>query len=201
MCCNIKNYVTQLLKHVLQHLSVFLDHRRVNLYLRVWLGWCARRTQGFILVRRNVPTSSSLLLVLPAFGLQLGLQTGERGKGSQVSGGRSERVLRAQSLLSRVFVSCSCIFISWFGPPLLRRPAFPFISEGKAWVTVEENEKNEREEGFQDRRVLLLLHAGPADPIDVNRGSSTSWPYPSLAPRASVICRSWRSTPSWRTSW
>ena len=28
-------------------LSMFSDHRRVNLYLRVWLGWCARRTQGF----------------------------------------------------------------------------------------------------------------------------------------------------------
>ena len=29
-------------------LSVFLDHRRVNLYLRVWLRWCARTTEGFI---------------------------------------------------------------------------------------------------------------------------------------------------------
>ena len=38
-----------------QRLSVFLDHRRVNLYLRVWLGWCARRTQGFILVRAERP--------------------------------------------------------------------------------------------------------------------------------------------------
>ena len=35
--------------------SVFWDHRRVNLYLRVWLGWCARRTQGFILVRAKRP--------------------------------------------------------------------------------------------------------------------------------------------------
>ena len=36
-------------------LLVFSDHRRVNLYLRVWLGWCARRTQGFILVRAERP--------------------------------------------------------------------------------------------------------------------------------------------------
>ena len=36
-------------------LSVFLDHRRVNLYLRVSLGWCARRTQGFIPVRVKHP--------------------------------------------------------------------------------------------------------------------------------------------------
>ena len=28
---------------------------------------------------------------------------------------RNERVLRAQSLLSHVLVSCSCVFISWFG--------------------------------------------------------------------------------------
>ena len=31
------------------------DHQLVNLYLRVWPGWCARRTQGFILVRAECP--------------------------------------------------------------------------------------------------------------------------------------------------
>ena len=36
-------------------LSVFSDHRRVNLYLRVWVGWCVRRTQRFILVRTERP--------------------------------------------------------------------------------------------------------------------------------------------------
>ena len=36
-------------------LSVFSDHRRVNLYLRVWFGWCAQRTQWFILVRVERP--------------------------------------------------------------------------------------------------------------------------------------------------
>ena len=54
------------------------------------------------------------------------------------------------------------------------RLAFPFIGQGKARVIAEEKEKNEREEGFQDRWVLLLLHAGLADPIDVNRDGSTS---------------------------
>ena len=59
-------------------------------------------------------------------------------------------MLRARSLLSRVFVSCSCIFISWFGPvriwiSFMGCPASPFISEGKARVTAEEKEKNERE--------------------------------------------------------
>ena len=43
------------------------------------------------------------------------------------------------------------------------RPAFPFIGQGKARVTAEEKEKNERAEGFQDRQVLLLLHVGPID--------------------------------------
>ena len=62
-------------------------------------------------------------------------------------------MLRARSLLSRVLVLCSCVFISWFGLvriwiPLMGRPASPFIGEGKARVTVEEKEKNEREEGL-----------------------------------------------------
>jgi len=38
-----------------RYLSVFLDHRRLNLYLRVWLEWCAQRTQGFILVWAERP--------------------------------------------------------------------------------------------------------------------------------------------------
>ena len=53
------------------------------------------------------------------------------------------------------------------------RLASPFIGREKARVTAEEKEKNEREEGFQDRRVLLL-HAGLANPIDVNRDDSMS---------------------------
>ena len=80
------------------------------------------------------------------------------------------------------------------------RPASPFIGEGKARVTEEEKEKNEREKGFQDRQVLLL-HAGPTDPVDVNRDGSTSWPCSSLAPCAGVIYRSWRPIPSRRASW
>ena len=31
------------------------NHWLVNLYLRVWPGWCARRTQEFILVRAECP--------------------------------------------------------------------------------------------------------------------------------------------------
>ena len=58
------------------------------------------------------------------------------------------------------------------GSPSWGRPAFSFIGQGKARVIAEEKEKNEREEGLQDRRVLLLLNAGPADPIDVNRDGS-----------------------------
>ena len=39
--------------------------------------------------------------------------------------------------------------ISWFGSRALHgRPAFSFIGQGKARVTAEEKEKNEREEGF-----------------------------------------------------
>ena len=50
-----------------------------------------------------------------------------------------------------MLVSCSCEFISWFGsrldlnPPFMGCSAFSFIGEGKARVTEEEKEKNERE--------------------------------------------------------
>jgi len=54
--------------------------------------------------------------------------------------------------------------------------------------------EGEGEEVLQDHRVHLLLHAGPADPIDVNRDSSTLWPYLSLAPWEDVVSRSWHST-------
>ena len=78
---------------------------------------------------------------------------GERGKGSQVSGGRSEQVLRDRPLLSRVFVSCSSVFISCsdrFGViglvldgsiPSMGCPAFPFIGQGKARVIAEEKRR------------------------------------------------------------
>ena len=60
--------------------------------------------------------------------------------------------------------------------PLMGCPAFPFIGQGKAWVTVEEKEEREREraKGLQDHQVLLLLHAGPTDLVDVNRGGFMS---------------------------
>ena len=53
-------------------------------------------------------------------------------------------MLRARSPLSR------CVFIPWFRPrgsgsPFMGRPTSPFTGEGKAWVTAEEKEKNERE--------------------------------------------------------
>ena len=80
-------------------------------------------------------------------------------------------------------------------------PASPFIDEGKARVTAEEKEKNEREEGFQDHQVLLLLHAGPTDPVDVNRDGSTSWPCSSLAPCIGITCRSWCPILSQQTLW
>ena len=128
----------------------------------------------------------------------VGLQTGERGRGSQVSGGSCEPVLRARLSLSHMLVSCFCVQIS----PFMGCPASPFIGEGKARVyRGGKGEEREREEGFQGCRVLLLLHAGPTDPIDVNRDGSMSWPCSSLAPCAGIICWSWRFTPSWWMAW
>ena len=51
-------------------------------------------------------------------------------------------MLRARLPLSRVLMSCSSVLIS---SPFMGHPAFPFIDEGKARVTEEENEKNEIE--------------------------------------------------------
>ena len=111
-------------------------------------------------------------------------------------------MLRARSLLKHAFVLLCGSGSDLDGSiPFIKHPAFPFIGQEKVRVTTEENEKNEREEGFQDRWVLLLLHAGLTDPVDVNRDGSMSRPCSLLAPCAGVICRSWRSILSQRTSW
>ena len=58
--------------------------------------------------------------------------------------------------------------VVWFRAdldPTVGRPASPFIGEGKAWVTVEKKEKNEREKKayrivgsfFSFMRVLSIL--------------------------------------------
>ena len=81
---------------------------------------------------------------------------------SQVSGERSERVLRAWSLLGcvlacsnrfgvRVRIGVVCFDLSRVesrvSSPVafMGRPAFPFIGQGKARITVEEKEENEKE--------------------------------------------------------
>jgi hypothetical protein len=47
--------------------TVGISYRRlVNLCLRIWLGWCAKRTQGYIVVRVKCPYVQSLLLMLLA---------------------------------------------------------------------------------------------------------------------------------------
>ena len=71
---------------------------------------------------------------------------------SQVSGGRSEQVSRARSLLSRALV-CIWLDLSMGRSGLfdlnrlffMGRPAFPFIGQGKAHVIVEGQEENEKE--------------------------------------------------------
>ena len=62
-------------------------------------------------------------------------------------------MLRARSLLGHVFVPCSCVFISCSdrfrvirsvldGSILsMGRPAFPFVGQGKAWVTTEKKRR------------------------------------------------------------
>ena len=79
--------------------------------------------------------------------------------------------------------------------PLMGRPAFPFIGQGKAWVTVEGKEENEKEK--KSSRIVRSFSSFtrvPPIPVDVNRDSSTSWPYPSLAPCACIVSWSWHSS-------
>ena len=63
------------------------------------------------------------------------------------SGERNERVLRAQSLLSRVLVSCSCIFISWFGLVRIWIPLMG-LRESAGYSGGKEKNEREREEGL-----------------------------------------------------
>jgi hypothetical protein len=49
------------------------NHQRVNLYLRIWPRWCAKRTQGCILVRVECPYVQLSLLVLLALKFVIGV--------------------------------------------------------------------------------------------------------------------------------
>ena len=103
---------------------------------------------------QKVPTSSSsLLLVLLALKIcSMGYKRTREGKDpkslvGEVSGCRE---------LDRYSAVCSCralVRISIGSDldgsiPFMRRPAFPFIDQGKARVTMEKKKKNKREEGF-----------------------------------------------------
>ena len=115
--------------------------------------------------------------------------------------------------LSRFPAVCLCVLVSsgfdGFESQLMRcvpvpfmgRPPFPFIGQGKTRVTVEGKEENEKEKKSSRIVGSFFSYAGPADPVDVNRDSSTSRPCPSLAPCAGIASRSWRSTLFWRMSW
>ena len=110
--------------YLTRQLSVFSDHRRVNLYLRVWLGWCARRTQGFILVRAERPNVQFTAARVTDTWFAVGVTNRRERERIPVSGGRSEQVLKARLPLSRVLVSCSCVCL--FFRPQRGAPCFPF---------------------------------------------------------------------------
>ena len=73
-------------------------------------------------------------------------------------------------LLRFYLVVRSCVDLD---PPFHGVPCFPFYRRRESTGYNGGKGEPEREEGFQDRRVLLLLHVGPADPVDVNRDGST----------------------------
>ena len=63
----------------------------------------------------------------------------------QVSGERSERGPRARSLPGYVLVYSDRFGVRWVRVPFMGRPAFPFIGQGKARVTVEGKKEDEKE--------------------------------------------------------
>ena len=113
------------------------------LILHVWPGWCAKRTQGLYWFGQNVPTSSSLLLLM-----LLALKVCSRG----YKWSREGHVpslwwcvemnfdwfgwVRIECLLCDVI--CDGSFVRC---PLMGLPAFPFIGQGKAWVTTGEKRR------------------------------------------------------------
>ena len=122
---------------------------------------------------------------------------GERGSGSQVSGERIEKCREFVKLLSCVLVPISLCCVALCSP---------FIEEGKDTGYIrkreerEKEEENRGEEALWDRRVLLLLYAGPADAVDGDRDGCTWGSCSLLVPHLGVINSSSRPIPSRRAT-
>ena len=115
----------------LQFLLVFSDHRRVNLYLRIWLGWCARRTQWFILARAERPYVQFVAARITDTWFAVGVTN--RWESEMIPSLWWKEWTGAESSLAaqpcaRVVLLCSVL-------PFHGAPASPFIGEGKARVT------------------------------------------------------------------
>ena len=172
----------------------------------VWPGWCARRTQGLYWFGQNVPTSSLLLLVLPALSV-VGVTYGrerERIPGLWYIWARegvdprylAEGLKSAESLFSCSAV-CSCLPLCCV---VLYSPFYRRRERCRLHQKKREGE-NRGEEALWDRRVLLLLHADPTDAVDSDGDGSTSGSCSPLVLCLDAISCSWRSIPSRRTVW
>ena len=126
------------------------------LILCVWLRWCDKRTRGLYWFEQNVPMSSSLLLLV-----LLALKVHSRGyKRSReglvpslwwcvvVSSDSSRVELRCVRMPDR---SSNVIC------PLMGRPAFPFIGQGKARVIMGEKRRTRGRGSPSGSPVKLLI--------------------------------------------
>ena len=146
----------------------------------------------FILVRAECPYVQFVVAarVISTEKFVVRVTNGRERDRSQVSGEMSERVLRE---LGCYLAVCSCCVLvglrfdgfmmirsglAWIDPMCSNAPYgtsyFPFYRPRESMGYSGRRKRiRERAKDLQDRWVLPLLHAGPADPVDVNRDSFT----------------------------
>ena len=129
------------------------------LILRVWLGWCAKRTRGLYWFEQNVPTSNSLLLLV-----LLALKVYSRGykrvrEGPVPSLWWKELMGTESSIAARLCVRGSMLVVL-ISCPIVGCLAFPFIGQGKARVTAGETRRTRERESNSGSSGLSFFVCG-----------------------------------------
>ena len=137
------------------------SHQLVNLYLRVWFGWCARKTLGFILVWAECPYIQFGTARVTDTWFVVGVTNG-REREEVPSLWRNKQACSAKAcrdvlaVLRRITL---CSDMSFMG-----RPASPFIGKGEEQVYKGRRRKTKEKKAsrtagsfFSFMRVLPML--------------------------------------------